>query len=136
MPEAPPTAFGQPLHVSGATLYHFAQRHCGNTLMPYPHTSHDLIVGSNALVGRVFPHQLRYLCDVLCRCIYHDWLDQRSQFADSDVALFGLLIASDSLKAVRVGTCRFGTTQAFIPTFRRGALAASMDDVGASPHTA
>ena len=94
MPEAPPTAFGQPLHVSGAALYHSAHRNYGNTLMPYQHTSHDLTVGSNALVGRVFPHQLRYLCDVLGRFIYDGWLDQRSQFADSDAALFGLLLES------------------------------------------
>jgi hypothetical protein len=64
--------------------------------MPYQHTSHDLTVGSNALVGRVFPHQLRYLCDVLGRFIYDGWLDQRSQFADSDAALLGLLFASES----------------------------------------
>ena len=137
MPEAPPTAFGQPLHVSGAALYHFAQRQYGNPLMPYQHTSQDLTVGSNALVGRVFPHQLRYLCDVLGRFIYDGWLDQRSQFADSDAALLGLLLASESFKSARFGTSAIGITQSFIPTGRRPMqVSASMDEVGASPHTA
>jgi len=122
------------LVVQRCTISHSA--YIGNTLMPYQHTSHDLTVGSDALVGRMLPHQLRYLCDVLCRCIYDGWLDQRSQFADSDAALFGLLIASESLKSRNVGTSARGITRAFIPTFRRGALAASMDDVGSSPDTA
>ena len=108
----------------------------GNTLMPYQHTSHDLTVGSNALVGRVLPHQLRYLCDVRCRRIYDGWLDQRSQFADSDAAAFGLLIASESLKSANFGTSALGTRRAFIPTVRRVALAASTDDGGSSPDTA
>ncbi len=121
--------------VQRCTIAHSA--YIGNTLMPYQHTRHDLTVGSDALVGRVLPHQLRYLCDVLCRCIYDGWLDQRSQFADSDAAAFGLLIASESLKSANFGTSALGITRAFIPTLcPRGARVASTDDGGSSPETA
>ena len=56
--------------------------------MSYQYTRQELTVRSNALVGSVFPHQLSYLYDVLCRCLYYGWLDQRGEFAGPDAAVF------------------------------------------------